>query len=107
MGWYVLSGMLAAFGLFCCFWVILGSILPGSSGGVMLCPGGPGFPERCAVRRYVFLAEAGILRCPLLVVDMGLETRDRQWLEQFAGRIEICTPEEVFPRLELERNGFG
>ena len=100
-------GMLAAFGLLCCLWVILGWLLPGGTGGAAVCWGSPGFPEKHFVQRYLFLMETGLIRCRLLIVDMGLEEPHRKWLRGFESRIEICTTEELSSRLELERKRFG
>lgn len=107
MAGYILAGMLAAFGIFCGFWVLLGHLLPGGSEGFVVCRGSPGFPERYFAQRIVFLTEIGLLRCPLLVVDLGLEERYKDRLRRSGGRIEICTPEELSSRLELERKKLG
>ena len=107
MAGFVLVGMLAAFGIFCSLWVILGWLLPGGTGGLVVCRGSAGFPEQHFVRRYLFLVETGLLRCRMLVVDRGLEARDRQWLQSLGAGIEICTPEELPSRLELERDRLG
>lgn len=101
---YVLVGLFAAFGIFCGLWAILGGLLPGGTGGVVICRGTPGFPERWFVERYLFLLETGLIRWPLILVDQGLEEPERARLERLNGRIEICTLEELSFRLELERN---
>lgn len=100
----VLVGMLAAFGILCGFWAAIGWLLPGGRGGVVVCRGSSGFLERFFLWRCLFLAETGLLRCSLVVVDLGLEEPDRKWLRQLDGKIEICTPEELSSRLEWERN---
>ncbi|MBP3674014.1 MAG: hypothetical protein J6J18_09330 [Oscillospiraceae bacterium] len=107
MAGYVLVGMLAAFGIFCSLWVILGWLLPGGKGGVLVCWGNPGFPEKYFVQRYIFLWETGLIRCNLLVVDLGLDESDIMWLRHLSSRIRICTPEELPSGLELERKRIG
>lgn len=104
-GWIVI-GTLAAFGIFSIIWVIAALLLTDSGGGVMVCRGSPGFPEWLFVGRWLFLNETGLVRCPMIVVDLGLEEQDRQRLSRLGGRVEICTLEELSSRLELERDQF-
>ena len=81
MIWYVVLGLLAAFGLFCVFWTLFGFLLPGSSRCtvVLLCK-----PEREAavLRRFLWLRELGALRCSILIVGRGLSPCQRRHIQR-------------------------
>lgn len=95
MGWYVLLGTLAAFGALSGIWTLLGWLLPGAGGCALVCVGAPDEGIRS---RYRWLYAVGFLRCPLIAVApdtaaVGPET-------------EICSREELLPRLEWEADRF-
>ena len=91
-----------AFGLICAAWALFGFLLPGQRGAtaVLLCRGDPA--EEAVLRRYLWLYNTGLVRCPLLMVDCGLSKEQRLWLGQYP--ITVCTPEELQEQLEQERN---
>lgn len=103
MAGFILLGMLAAFGALSGLWALFGWIMPCEAGGIMVCRCFPGMKESFFIKRYVFLREMGLLNCPLLVVDDGLSPEEQKWLLSKSG-IEICSPEEIASRLEVERN---
>ena len=78
VAWYVVVGMLAAFGAFCALWTILGWLFPGGNGCVIVCVGEPGVPM------IVLTDEPG---------------------REYPG-MENCSWAELLPRLEWERNRF-
>ena len=92
IGYFVL-GTLAAFGLFSALWALLGWLLPGGKGCALVCVG---MPDEGILTRSKWLHSLGLLRCPLVVVS-----EERQPLHP---EIEICSREELVPRLERERN---
>lgn len=97
--------VLGAFGLLCTVWVLFGFLLPGQRGAaaVFLCRGEAG--EEAVLRRYLWLYNTGLVRCPLLLVDCGLAPLDRARLERYP--ITFCTPEELQDKLEQEREYLG
>ena len=107
MAGFFLIGMLAAFGTVCALWTLVSGVLPGDRGGVILCTGGEGLPELGFIRRCLLLERLGILRCRIIVMDLGLDEGARGILESHRGKIEICRPEAVPAALELERREFG
>lgn len=107
MVFYVIVGVLAAFGLACALWAALGWLLPGSTGGVLVCTARHGGTEEAVIRRYRWLRDLGFFRGPLLLVRQGISPREEQaLLRRYAG-IEFCEPEELASRLELEREKLG
>ncbi len=103
MAWQVGICTLAAFGLLCGLWALFGWLLPGSREGLVLCYGTSGLTESGFLRRYLLLRDLGLLGCPLLIVDQGLTGTERRWLEHRCCGIELCEPEALSARLELER----
>lgn len=99
MAGYLIVGTLAAFGLFSVLWALFGWLLPGGKGGWLLYPGKPGEGELSFVRRYLWLKGIGLLNCPLIVADLGLSCRERQWLRDMG--IELCSLEELSERLGI------
>ena len=92
--WIVLV-VFAAFGLLCALWACFGFLLPGQEGVVMV--------YRCRgenvdalVRRYRWLRDVGLIRCPLIIIDEGMTMQQRQMLENRAG-IRVCDPGELTP----------
>lgn len=102
--WIVLA-VLGAFGLLCALWVLFGFLLPGQRGAaaVMLCHGEAG--EEAVLRRYVWLYNTGLIRCPLLLVDCGLTEEERVRLARYP--IILCTQEQLQDQLEQERTHLG
>lgn len=92
MAGYGILILLAAFGLLSSLWAVLGWLLPGGRGMAMVCLGAP---DEGMVSRYRWLRGLGLLRCPLLVTEGGT------W--RHIDGMEICGPEELLHRLELER----
>lgn len=87
--------ILAAAGVLSMLWAILGWLLPGAEGCVLVCIGLPNDGIRS---RYRWLHGMGLLNCPLVAVAedesvVGTET-------------EICSREDLFARLEWEREQF-
>ena len=97
--------VLGAFGLLCALWVLFGFLLPGQRGAavVFLCRGESG--EEAVLRRYHWLYNVGLIRCPMIVVDCGLSLKERVRLER--AFIILCAPEELQDKLEQERTHLG
>lgn len=95
MAGYILLGTLAAFGAFSVLWALLGWLLPSGRGCALVCFG---MPDEGILSRYRWLRDLGLLNVPLLIVaeEGGTEHRGT----------EICSGEELLPRLEWERNRF-
>ncbi len=101
MAGYLLIGALAAVGFVSAGWALFGWLLPGGSlTAVCFCrPGGRGI---AAARRWRWLRDAGLLQGTLLAVDCGLTEAEQRELERLGA--ELCKPEALADRLELERN---
>lgn len=74
MAWYAVMGVLAAFGLLCAVWVIIGLFLPASGTVAVMCDGS----ERTLIRRYYWLRELGLTRCCLVLLDSKLSVHYQQ-----------------------------
>ncbi len=92
MVWYVILGMLSAFGLFCFLWGAFGWLLPKDKGCAIVCWGQPDEGTRAWIK---WLQGFGLLRAPLLVIAQA-QTDD----------LEICAGENLLSRLEWERKRF-
>ena len=101
----IVLAVLGAFGLLCAVWVLFGFLLPGQRGAaaVLICRGQT--EEEAVLRRYLWLYNTGLVRCPLLLVDCGLSQDERTRLERHP--IILCTPEELKDQLEQERAHLG
>lgn len=95
MGWYILLGTLAAFGALSAVWAILGFLLPGVRGCVLVCMG---VPDEGTRSRYRWLRGMGLLNCPLIAVTEKPEAVGEE--------TEACSRENLFARLEWEREQF-
>lgn len=99
MAGYILLGTLAAIGLLSVLWVCYGALLSGCREGVFVCMGQP-----CGetVARYCWLRDMGLINGPMLIVDDA-------WEEEYSlltgNGIEVCRREDLFARLERERDG--
>lgn len=98
MAWYFLVAVLAAMGLMSLLWCLIGWMLPASRSGWLLCPAGadgPGF-----VPVYLWLNSLGLVRCPLVVLDLGMDGQLRRQLEEKG--LEVWDPEQL-PELEVRK----
>ncbi len=103
---YVILGALAAFGALCAIWALWGMLLPGARGGVMVClccRGG----EEALVRRYRWLVDCGLLRCPLVLLESSLEPEKQQAIMQMCESIRFMTLAEFTAGLQEERKKLG
>lgn len=91
MIWYVLLGLLAAFGLLCALWTMFGFVLPGSRrcGIMLLCSPEE---EKNILRRLLWLRELGFLRCRIFLSGRTLTEMQRSRLQQRYGNIEFYDP---------------
>ena len=94
LGYFVI-GTLAAFGLMSALWALFGWLLPDGRGCVLVCYGQP---DEGILARAGWLRSLGLLKVPLLVVA---ERADLHCPDT-----EICSREELLPRLERERKRF-
>ena len=96
---WIVAGTLAAFGLLSALWCLFGWLLPRGS-GVMVCA-----PEEQAfIRRYQWLREMGLIRCPLLIVDRAEISR----LEQLGAEVWSRETQEARQRTgEKDVDGTG
>lgn len=91
MLWYFAVGTLAAMGLMSLGWCLMGWLFPAGRDGWLLCPvqgSRAGF-----VPVYLWLRQLGLVRCPLLVLDLGAEPQLRQALKR--KELIFCTPEQL------------
>ena len=88
MIWYVLLGLLAAFGLLCALWVLLGIWLTGSRRCtvVLLCGAEA---EAALLRRLLWLRESGLLRCGILLSGRGLTEAQRRHIQKKYPAVEF------------------
>ena len=68
----VIMGTLAAFGALCVLWIGAGWLLGSGNGGKVLLMGQPEAMVSLLLRFRV-LRELGIIRCPVWILDSGLE----------------------------------
>jgi len=106
MGGIVFMGALAAFGFLCALWAAAGWLLPGGKQGVAVCFCTPGLGQLSTLQRWYWLHCVGLVRCPILAVDCGLSEAERREVQRLGKVVEICMPEVLADRLELERNQF-
>lgn len=106
MGGYILIGGLAAFGVLCAAWCLLGWRLTGSGGTlvVVLCGSGK---EETVIQRHAWLRGLGLVRGRLVLVGSMLPDRERQCLQRKYRDVEFCSLEELPARLEVERVRLG
>ena len=97
---------LAAFGTLSALWALFGFLLPAQRGAAAVCLCRSGGQEEPVIRRYLWLWNMGLVRCPLLLVDCGLTEKERTRLLKFK-HVTICTPEELPSKLEQERERLG
>ena len=95
MAGYVLLAFLAALGLLSAMWALAGWLLPSGQGAVLVCLE---LPDPGVLSRYRWLRGMGLISCPLVAVT---ETGRGQALRD----TEICSREELLPRLEQEKMG--
>lgn len=67
MFWYVIIGFLAAFGVLCALWVVLGSWLTNAAPCRIVLFPAPG-REGVAARRFLWLRELGLIKGRLTLV---------------------------------------
>lgn len=102
MVWQLIVAVLTAIGLLSVLWAALGWLIPACSHGWLVCPGrGDAFP---LVGVFLWLRSLGIVRCPLIVVDMGLDSQERAYLSRQG--IEICSLAELPDRLRIGENAI-
>ena len=95
----VILGALAAFGALCLVWIGAGWLIGSGSGGTLLLMGQPKAMVSLLLRIRV-LRELGIIRCPVWILDSGLEPVERRRLRE-AG-FSVCSLSELF---EERKNG--
>lgn len=101
---WILLSVLSAFGVLCVIWALFGFLLPAQRGAVLICLCRPGSGEEVIIRHYGWLRDLGLLKAPLLLIDGGLTEEERTRLLKCRQGVEFCDPEEVYLRLEQERN---
>lgn len=104
MGGIVIVGALSAFGFLCAVWAALGWLLPGGKHGAAVCFCTPGLKQLSTLHRWFWLRSIGLIRCPILLVDCGLTETEIKELRRLGQGTEICSPEILVQRLELERD---
>ena len=95
MLWFILLGALAAFGLLCCIYCVGGLFLSADSRPRLICLLPQGHHPDGAIARYRVLRDLGLVHGPLLILGAAPEN--------LGVDVEFCTAQELFPRLELER----
>lgn len=92
MIWYVILGLLAAFGLFCAMWAAFGFFLPGSEKCTLVVLCHPR-QEPALLRRLLWLRGLGLLRCGIRISGRGLTACQRRNIRQTVCEIEFFDPE--------------
>lgn len=93
----LLLAVLAAFGVLSVLWALFGWLLPVCDAQWLLGPGQPG--SLGFVYLYLWLRWVGLVRCPLILADLGLSDAERVWLENKG--IELYSLEELPERLGI------
>ncbi len=107
MAAFIVLTILAAFGGLCVLWILFGFLLPGQRGAAAVCLCRSGAMEEPVIRRYLWLYNTGLVRCPLLLVDCGLSEQERKRLPRFGHNVILCTYEELPTLLKQEREHLG
>ncbi len=89
---YVLLGLMAAFGLFCIIWALIGFLLPGSRRCTIVLVCRPK-DESALLRRLLWLRETGLLHCAVCLSGRGLTERQRRHIRQKYPSIEFYDPD--------------
>lgn len=89
MGLYVIFGALAAFGLLCALWAVLGSLLTSSTSLFGLCPCKTKTEALAAIRRWQWLRDMGLVSHSLILLDCGLSSGEREALQHIGPWIKI------------------
>ena len=97
MAGYVWIAALAAFGLLSVLWALFGWLLPVCRRGWLLYPGRS--EDLSFVAVYLWLRSMGIVRCPLILADLGLSDAEKRRLTEKG--IEIYSPSELPERLVI------
>lgn len=98
-GYFVLA-VLAAFGALSVLWALFGWLLPVCDAEWLLCPGEAG---KCSfIYLYLWLRWAGIVKCPLILADLGLSDAERAQLKEEG--IEIYSLAQLSERLGIGAN---
>lgn len=92
--------VLAAFGCLSVLWAAFGWLLPVCREGCLVYQGRPGAPG--FLPAYLWLRSMGLVRCTLIVVDLGFEEPERTYLTEQG--IEIYSLEELPQRLGIGAN---
>lgn len=98
-------GVLAAFGLMCAIWSLLGLWLSGGKGWAAVCYAGKG--QTAALRRCRWLRSWGLFRGPIFLVSRSDAPEQGGALTRETENIEICTLQALPARLELELTYAG
>lgn len=94
MGMYVCVGMLAAFGLWCVLWTVLGWLRhPEEPEMICVCRSGPHL--EAVLRRWNRLRSWNLVTGRLLVVDAELTQQERAEILRLGREIEFCEPEAL------------
>ncbi len=103
---FVILGVFAAFGVLCVLWVLYGALLPGFKGGAMVFYSKPD-TEEAILRRYGWLRDLGLVRCPLILLDSGTSVERREQIHRKYHNVEFYTLAEWTARLDEERKEIG
>lgn len=102
-----LAALLAALGLALLGGILFGRLLCPAPGGAqwLLIPGrGDGAGLEQTVRAAMWLRGLGLLRCPVAIVDAGLNEQGRRLAAHLAGRwggVRLCTAKQLYAVLRL------
>lgn len=102
----IVMAVLAAFGLLCILWTVVGYFLPRVK-GVMVCTCSKEGSAESALRQYLWLRGLGLVRCGLILVDCGMTAAERRKLPQYGPGITVCAPEELPETLKKEGLQLG
>lgn len=103
MAWLIIIGTLAAWGVFCLLWTLLGWVLPGDDGGILLYLSTSRHSADGAILRHHWLRGLGIIKGPLLLLESNFSPEEQAILHKKYPGIEFCSLEALNSRLELER----
>ncbi len=98
MAGFVILGMLAAFGALCAIWILAGTLLPRPKGGVLVYTA-RGQEERI-LRRYCWLRDLGLLRCPLVLLDSRLPESRHQKIKEKCHSVFFYTKDQWIEEIE-------
>ena len=107
MFWFVVLGVLAAFGALCAVYVAAVACFPKLLGAALVCRGQSQKQELACISRHRRLYELGLLKCPLIVVESTLSEKEQQLFAKKHPYLVFYTRAQYAARFSGENSHAG